>query len=71
MSDWTPATPDNLPWGEVVEVRWPGGSRPVKARPWPYFDGVAWWIEGRTTPYSIYGTEWRHGYNERMDKDGG
>lgn len=41
LNDWHPTTPDNLPWGEVVEVRWPDGSI-VQAQPCIMVGCVYW-----------------------------
>lgn len=62
MSEWTKTDADNLPWGEVVEVRWPQYSeQAVKCEPSmdENTDGKYPVWSGKHYDQDIDGSEWR------------
>lgn len=70
-NDWQPTTPYNLPWGQLVEIRWSDHGN-MLCKPGHDVDGTPLWREFRRfgSEYDIDGTEWRP-INERVDEDGG
>lgn len=70
MSEWTKTEADALPWGEVVEVRWPKPNRILRCK--PYNSGMStmnFWQWADSHIYGLQGSEWRR--LERGEADNG